>query len=77
MKERRVMPDWNALPARVDRGLAMRLLSCTKHTFPKVVDANPQLRHRLRGETRFKYLTEEIRKLITPRPTVCDPRGRK
>jgi hypothetical protein len=71
------MPNWDTLPARVDRGLAMRLLCCTKRTFPKVVDANPQLRHRLAGETRVKYLTAEIRKLMTPRPTVCDPRGRK
>lgn len=71
------MPDWNTLPARVPRGSAMRLLSCTKATFAKVVDANPQLKHRLPGETRFKYLTREIRKLIEPQPTVCDLRGRK
>ena len=70
------MPDWNTMPARVTRAVAMQLLSCTKATFSKVVDANPQLKHRLRGETRFKYLTSEIRKLIST-PTVCDPRGRK
>lgn len=71
------MPDWNSLPVRVGRDLAMRLLCCSKRTFPKIIDAHPVLRHRLPGETRFKYLTEEIRKLMTSRPTVCDPRGRK
>jgi hypothetical protein len=71
------MSDWNNLPARVTRMVAMRLLSCgTDRTFAKVVDANPQLKHRLPGEVRFKYLTGEIRKLLAP-PTVCDPRGRK
>jgi len=72
------MPDWNSLPARVSRAVAMRLLSIsTDDTFGKVVDANPQLKHRLPGETRFKYLTDEIRKLLAPKPTVCDLRGRK
>lgn len=72
------MPDWNALPSRVARALAKKLLSCdNERTFKKVVDANPQLKHRLPGETRFKYLTDEIRKLLAPKPTVCDPRGRK
>jgi len=64
-------------PARVTRQVAMQLLCVTsKRTFKKVVDANPQLRHRLPGEVRYKYLRDEIAKLLT-RPTVCDPRGRK
>lgn len=71
------MPDWDKLPARVTRAVAMQLLGATKNTFPKIVDANPQLKHRLRGEVHFKYLTAEIRKLLTPVPTVCEPRGRK
>ncbi len=70
------MIDWEALPARVTRAVAMQLLACSEKTFTKVVDANPHLKHRLRGETRSKYLTSEIRKLLAL-PTVCDPRGRK
>lgn len=68
--------DWDKLPARVRMGQAIELLGCTKHTFAKVVDANPQIKHRLKGEVHFKYLTVEIRKLVTP-STVCEPRGRK
>lgn len=70
------MPDWNQLPARVTRAEAMRLLGCRSgRVFRKVVDANPRLKHRLPGETHFRYLTAVIKELVTP-PTVCDPRGR-
>lgn len=71
------MIDWDKLPLRVSRAEAMRLLNASKKVFPKIVDANPQLKHRLKGEVHFKYLTAEIRKLIAA-PTVCEPlRGRK
>lgn len=63
-------------PARVTRAAAMRLLAVGSKTFAKIVDANPQLAHRLPGETRHKYLLVEIRRLLSPKPTVCDPRGR-
>ena len=67
-------------PARVNRATAMRLLSVTGYVFKKVVDANPQLKHKLPGETRCRYLRDEIAKLlraVPAAPTVCDPRGRK
>ena len=32
--------------------------------FRKVVDANPQVCHRLPGETRCRYLTAELAKLL-------------
>lgn len=85
------MPDLSDYPARVTRAVAMELLCVnTDRAFKKVVDANPRLRHKLPGETRWRYLREEIARLLSPnaasragvstqagRPSVCDPRGRK
>ena len=54
-------------PVRVNRAAAMRLLCIgSGRVFAKVVDANPQLVHRLPGETRGRYLREEIVKLLSP-----------
>jgi len=61
------MPDLSKYPARISRSVAMQLLCVNRKTFKKVVDANPQLRHRLPGEQRDKYLTAEIAKLLSPR----------
>lgn len=74
------MIELNQYPARVSRTIAMQLLCISsKRVFKKVVDANPRLRHRLAGETRWRYLREEIARLLSPnaKPSVCDPRGRK
>lgn len=50
---------------RVRRGDAMRMLCIIDdRTWQKVLDANPQLRHRLRGERQFKYVTAEIFRLL-------------
>lgn len=58
----------------------MQMLCVSGRVFKKVVDANPQLKHKLPGETRCRYLRDEIAKLlraVPAAPTVCDPRGRK
>ena len=58
----------NPQAARVNAKTAMAMLGvATKETFRKVVDANPQLVHRLPGEVRRKYLTREISKLMEPK----------
>jgi hypothetical protein len=67
-------------PVRVGRREAMALLCVAdSRTFKKVVDANPKLKHRLPGETRWRYLRVEIVRLLSPtaNSTVCDPRGGK
>jgi hypothetical protein len=52
--------------ARVRRAAAMKLLGLAdKHTFQKVVDANPALRHKLIGEGQAKYLTGVIFDLLS------------
>lgn len=71
------MPDWDKLPVRVRRTEAIRLLAASKKTFPKIVDANPQLKHRLPGEVHFTYLTAEIRKLLTPVSHGVRPAGKE
>ncbi len=61
------MPDLSTEPARVSRQRAMLLLCIEDdRTFAKVVDANPDLIHKLPGETRAKYRTEVIAKLLGP-----------
>lgn len=61
--------------ARVRRAKAMELLNIdSDRTFAKVVDANPQLAHRLPGETQDKYLTEQIFRLLHP-VSVCAKRS--
>lgn len=52
-------------PARVARATAMRILAITDDkVFRKVVDANPQVVHRIAGEVRAKYLTAELFRLL-------------
>ena len=53
------------LPARVNGRVARELLGIRdKGVFRKVVDANPQLVHKLAGEVRPKYLTRELQALL-------------
>lgn len=50
---------------RLTRREAMELLGIKcQRTFRKVVDANPQVCHRLAGETRGRYLRVELEKLL-------------
>jgi hypothetical protein len=72
------MPDLSKYPARVKRHVAMELLSIDDdEVFRKVVDANPDLAHRLPGEKKAKYLTEVIAKLLSPNnPAVIDRRDK-
>ena len=57
----------NDYPARVNAKTACLILSIThKSVFRKVVDANPQVVHRLPGEVRPKYLTCELLALLRP-----------
>ena len=60
---------------RVRRATAMRLL-CVEdpRTFQKVVDANQQLAHKLKGETQPKYLVVEIFALL-PMTAWCATSG--
>lgn len=58
-------------PARVTRRLAMDLLAIRHaETFRKVVDANPDMVHRLPGETRAHYRTDVIARLLAS-PARC------
>ena len=51
--------------ARVRRAEAMILLAIrSKELFKKVVDANPKMKHKLRGEGQTKYLTTVIFNLL-------------
>lgn len=51
--------------ARVRRAAAMELLDIAdSHTFAKVVDANPDLVHKLPGERQAKYVTAVIYRLL-------------
>jgi hypothetical protein len=60
-----------ALPARVNGKIAREVLGIAdKETFRKVVDANPQVVHRLAGEVRPKYLTRELLALLRSVPGV-------
>lgn len=53
------------LPARVNAAVARAYLGITdREVWRKVVDANPQLVHRIPGEVRAKYLTSELQKLL-------------
>lgn len=71
------MTDFNKLPARVPRSRAMELLSITsERVFAKVVDANPGMKHKLKGEKRCKYLTAVIAELLTPKSPVRPPNGK-
>ena len=64
---RKRMTDFSKLPARVSRSKAMELLSIEdERVFAKVVDANPSLKHKIKGEKRCKYLTAEIARLLKP-----------
>ena len=59
------------LPARVNAKTAMDMLAVRSgHVFSKIVDANPQICHRIAGEVRPKYLTVELQKLLRPVPGV-------
>lgn len=50
---------------RVRRANAMQLLNIEDaRTWKKVVDANPQLANKLKGESQPKYLTTEIFALL-------------
>lgn len=61
--------------ARVRRAEAMQLLQIhDKRVFKKVVDANPQMKHRLRGEGQTKYLTSAIWHLL-PATARCATNG--
>jgi hypothetical protein len=63
------MIDLSKEPARVGRKRAMQLLSIPSgKIFAKVVDANPDLVHKLKGEQRAKYLTSVIARLLQPVP---------
>lgn len=63
--------DLTKEPARVPRRRAMELLSIDdERVFAKVVDANPSLRHKLKGEKRCKYLTAVIAELLPPKTPV-------
>lgn len=59
---------------RVRRAVAMALLGIAdSHTFRKVVDATPELEHRLPGERQARYVTAVIYQL---RPeSRCATRG--
>ena len=53
------------LPARLNGREARELLGIRdKGVFRKVVDAHPQLVHKLAGEVRPKYLTRELQALL-------------
>lgn len=61
------MPDLSKYPARVSRHVAMELLCVDDgRVFRKIVDANPNLAHRLPGEKRAKYLLSVIIRLLQP-----------
>ena len=60
---------------RVRRARAMALLQIRdKHVFKKVVDANPAMKHKLRGEGQSKYLTTVIFSLL-PAAARCATNG--
>lgn len=67
--------DFSRYPARVRRAVAMELLGipCAK-TFAKVVDALPELVHRLPGERRNHYHLHVIQRLLEPQ-TRCAAKG--
>ena len=72
------MPDLSQEPARVSRKRAMELLCIQdKRVFSKVVDANPDIVHKLKGETRAKYLTSVIARLLSPRQSGLQSNGGK
>lgn len=55
-------------PIRVTARVAMRMLDIhTWGLFRKVVDANPDLVHRLPGETRARYSVAVIQRLMSVR----------
>lgn len=71
------MPDLSAYPARVSRSTAMQLLCIkTDVLFRKVVDATPEIVHRLPGEKRSRYRISVIADLLARNPGVR-PEGRR
>lgn len=59
------------LPARVNGKTAREILCVPdKEVFRKIVDANPQLVHRIPGEVRPKYLTRELLALLKSKQPV-------
>lgn len=61
--------------ARVRAHRAMELLDVpSKRTFQKIVDANPELAHRLPGEGQPRYLTAAIF-LLLPASARCAIKG--
>lgn len=61
--------------ARVRAATAMKLLDVpSKRTFQKIVDANPELAHRLPGEGQPRYLTAAIF-LLLPASARCATKG--
>jgi hypothetical protein len=61
------MADLSKYPARVTRHVAMELLCIVDpRVFRKVIDANPDLAHRLPGEKKAKYLLAIIARLMEP-----------
>ncbi len=71
------MFDLSNEPARVTRQRAMELLCIADDkVFAKVVDANPELVHKLPGETRARYRTDIIARLLNPTSGVRPSEGR-
>ena len=69
------MSDLNEYPARVSRAVAMQLLGIRDDaTFRKVVDATPDLLHKLPGESYGKYRVTAIARLLSTSPR-CATRG--
>jgi hypothetical protein len=68
--------DFSQYPARVSRQTAMALLCISSsETFRKVVDATPDLPHKLPGEVRSKYKVSVIARILTSTNPRCATRG--
>jgi hypothetical protein len=66
------MSDLSKYTARVTRHVAMELLCIDDpRVFRKVIDANPDLAHRLPGEKKAKYLRAVIDRLLQPENSRC------
>lgn len=62
--------------ARLTRREAMARLNIkSSRTFQKVVDANPELKHRLPGESRDHYRADVIERMLHP-PSRCVAQGK-
>jgi uncharacterized protein (DUF1697 family) len=66
------------LPARVSAATARQILAVrSTRVWRKIVDANPQLVHRLAGETRHHYVTLELFKLLDVARCAAQGEGRQ